>query len=233
MNTTFLIELILHFWAFGFIWVFTRKKILWVEIVLSVMAIGAEIDFLVAKSYGEVQSGISVVCTVFLLRTFRLVILIQEVYEFDLIFTTFLRFSTPFLTMCLSLYAIFYTFANMGMLLFGGKVTLTSAQINYPSEIPALFYLMNFNDFPSAIITLFHIMVVNNWYVTANMYYYVCNERSWPIFYFTLFWVITVTIMLNLVISFVVDIYTDVSSDLQEEYKRRLNAINLKEKFED
>ena len=76
LNTMFLVELILYFWAFGFMWVVTRKKILYVEIVLSLIAIGAEIDFIFADSYEEIQNGIAVVCTVFLFRTFRLVILI-------------------------------------------------------------------------------------------------------------------------------------------------------------
>ena len=83
--------------------------------------------------------------------------------------------------------------------------------------------MMNFNDFPASLITLFHIMVVNNWYVTANMYYYVMDS-SWPIFYFMLFWVMTVLIMLNLVIAFVLDIYTEVSQNIQVEYKRRANV---------
>lgn len=68
--------------------------------------------------------------------------------------------------------------------------------------------MMNFNDFPAALVTLFHIMVVNNWYVTANMYYYVMGNSTWPIFFFMLFWVMTVLIMLNLVIAFVLDIYS-------------------------
>ena len=126
--------------------------------------------------------------------------------------------------MCLSLYTIYYTFANMGMLFFGGHVRYNSAQINYPTEIPNLFYMMNFNDFPAALVTLFHIMVVNNWYVTANMYYYVMGNSAWPILFFMLFWVMTVLIMLNLVIAFVLDIYSQVSSEIATEYTRRENV---------
>lgn len=78
---------------------------------------------------------------------------------------------------------------------------------------------MNFNDFPASIVTLFHIMVVNNWYVTANMYYYIIG-RAWPIFYFVAFWVLTVLIMLNLVQAFVLDIYDSVCAKLGKQYEQ-------------
>lgn len=107
--------------------------------------------------------------------------------------------------MVLSLYTIFYSYANLGMLLFGGKITTQSAQVT-DGITPALYYLMNFNDFGSSLVTLFHIMVVNNWYVTANMYLVVVDS-TWPLIYFISFWAITVLVMLNLVISFVLEIY--------------------------
>ena len=33
-----------------------------------------------------------------------------------------------------------------------------------------MYYLMNFNDFGASMVTLFHIMVVNNWFITCNMF---------------------------------------------------------------
>jgi len=33
-----------------------------------------------------------------------------------------------------------------------------------------LYYLLNFNSFLASWVTLFHFMVVNNWYVTIDMY---------------------------------------------------------------
>lgn len=106
--------------------------------------------------------------------------------------------------MMLSMYTVYYVFAQVGMLLWASKITTVSAQINYTT--PPLYYLMNFNDFFMSLVTLFHIMIVNNWYVTCNMYCYVM-QSNWPILYFMSFWTITVFIMLNLVIAFVIDIY--------------------------
>ena len=229
-NFLFLIELLLHFVAFDAKFVVTRIRILWLEAILQIMSITA-FALVIGSDAQDWQDGIDLICTVFLFRTFRVVVLIQEIQQFDLIFSTAGRFSLPFLTMCLSLYTIYYTFANMGMLLFGGRVRYNSAQVEHPTEIPNLFYMMNFNDFPAALVTLFHIMVVNNWYVTANMYYYVMGNTAWPILFFMLFWVMTVLIMLNLVIAFVLDIYSQVSAEIAIEYQRRENVHKQMVKF--
>ena len=84
-------------------------------------------------------------------------------------------------------------------------MTTRSSQIEDP-DIPALYYLMNFNDFGASFVTLFHIMIVNNWFVTCDMFSDIVGN-NWPRVYFISFWVFTVLIMLNLVISFVLEIY--------------------------
>ena len=81
---------------------------------------------------------------------------------------TFARFSTPVAVMMLSLYTIYFVYAILGELLFGGKITTQSSQV-YDPNIYTLFYLMNFNDLGASYVTLFHIMIVNNWYVTVDM----------------------------------------------------------------
>jgi two pore calcium channel protein len=84
-------------------------------------------------------------------------------------------------------------------------------------EIPPLYYLMNFNDFPSCMVTLFHIMIVNNWYITCNMFVLV-KGNNWPRCFFVAFWVIVVLIMLNLVISFILEIYSETEEDQKKKY---------------
>ena len=76
---------------------------------------------------------------------------------------------------------------------------------------------MNFNDFGMSIITLFHIMVVNNWFITCNMYCDVVGSY-YPQVYFISFWVVTVLIMLNLVIAFMIEIYEAANNETQEEF---------------
>ena len=109
-------------------------------------------------------------------------------------------FSKPFWNMALSLYTVYYLFAQLGQTLYGGRITVKNA------DMSGMFYLMNFNDQGSSIITLFHLSIVNNWYVTCNMF---CEalHSSWPRFYFICWWATSVLVLQNLIIAFVMEIY--------------------------
>jgi len=43
---------------------------------------------------------------------------------------TYQKFAGPFVTMMTSLYTVYYVFAQIGMLVFGGLITTESAQAN-------------------------------------------------------------------------------------------------------
>ena len=143
---------------------------------------------------------------------------------------TFSKFSMPFLTMTLSLYTIFFTFAMIGQAWFGSKISTNSSQI-YDPIIPDLYFMMNFNDFASSLITLFALMVVNNWMNTTNMLCEVVGN-DWPRLYSFVFIMITVWIMLGLVIAFVLEIHDSISDDVDKEWKRRAWVSNLRTGFE-
>lgn len=129
--------------------------------------------------------------------------------------------------MTLSLYTVFFIYALIGELFFGGLISTHSAQTKDPS-IPVLYYLMNFNDFASAIITLFALMVINNWYQTTNMLCAVVGNK-WPRLYTFSFIMIIVWIMLSVLIAFVLEIHGVVSEEIEKEWKRREWVKNLKE----
>jgi two pore calcium channel protein, plant len=216
VNALFLIELVLNIVAFGPFWIVTEKKVLILELFLQGVCIYA-VTLLLSSNYYYNLRGVELCSIVSLLRMLRLLYLISEIRQFDLILAIFLKFQTPFFTMCLSLYTVYFAFAELGMLLFAGAITTESAQKDNPA-IPALYYLMNFNDFLSSMVTLFHIMVVNNWYITCDM---LCTVKgnSWPIFFFVSFWILTVLIMLNIVIAFVLEIYSSVQGEIDRKYK--------------
>ena len=140
--------------------------------------------------------------------------LLTELPHFKVILYTYMKFAGPFITMMCSLYTVYYIFAQVGMLLFGGLITTESAQTD-DVGLYALYYLINFNDFGASCVTLFAQMVMNNWYNTCNM----CCEvvgSNWPRVYFILFWVASVLIMLNLVVSFVLEVYSGQSEKLKK-----------------
>ena len=147
-----------------------------------------------------------------LYRGLRMLHFVAELEQVQIIIGTFEKFQRPFFIVCGSLYTVYYSYAVLGQLIFGAKITTKSAQI-YSESIPPLYYTMNFNDFPSSFVTLFHIMIVNNWFITTDMCCIVMNS-DWPRVFFASFWLCTVLIMLNLVISFVLEVY----SEAEEKY---------------
>lgn len=186
---------------------------MYVEGALQVVALAADILFLTGD-YKHKMSGISMCNAIFLFRSLRLLILIQELKAFNVIFSSLGRFSKPFLNMCISLYTVYYIFTQIGMLSFGGKITIDTA------NNAGMFYLMNFNDFGASIITLFHLSIVNNWYVTCNMFCYALKS-SWPKLFFVCWWATSVLILQNLIISFVMEIYSSTVIEVDAEFKRR------------
>ena len=102
---------------------------------------------------------------------------------------------------------------------------MNSAQRDDPA-VPNLYYLMNFNDFGASMLTLFHIMIVNNWYLTCNMYKDI-SQNVIPQVFFISFWVLTVLIIFNLVISNVIEIYASVEDSVKVRFKKNTHTKQL------
>ena len=115
--------------------------------------------------------------------------------------------------------------------MFGGKITTDTVATN-EIDAPYLYYLMNFNDFYASMITLFHVLVINNWNNTTDMYCTVMDAQ-WPRLYFSLFWVVSVMIMLNIVISYVLEMYSIVAEEVELRYKKRSLVEHLTNSFDD
>ena len=126
-----------------------------------------------------------------------------------------------------NLYTIFFTYAYVGEFMWGGKVTTKSAQ-TADAGLPTLYYLMNFNDFANSMVTLFHVMVVNNWFITCNMYIDIAGNK-FPELFFISFWILTVLIIFNLVISNVIEIYDSVEAEVSTKFRIKRAALELKD----
>ena len=114
------------------------------------------------------------------------------------------------------LISIYYTFAIIGMYMFGGKIRHNLPDVNSGSGIPDRWYLNSFNDLLSAFVTLFSLMVINNWMVTVQMYVDVCQSEYVRI-YFICFYYLTVIIALNVVVAFTLDMYSSVEKFINEK----------------
>ena len=77
------------------------------------------------------------------------------------------------------LYIIFYFYAILGSRLYGGLIN-RDAVFKMSPRSPPLYFLLNFNDYASSLVTLFHYMVINNWFVTIEMYQNVLEVKMGP-----------------------------------------------------
>ena len=167
--------------------------------------------------------GVIIFQAVFFLRNFHLVRLLVELREFEVVVTTTKNLAVPFLSMIVSVYTVYYMFAIGGEIWFGGKVRVNSIQSEDPS-IPNFYFLVNFNDFGCSLVTLFHIMIVNNWYVTCNMFSEIAGN-DYPRFFFVAFWILVVLIMLNCVLSILIEVYGSAQEKIDEQFEKRDLAL--------
>jgi len=130
-----------------------------------------------------------------------------------MIVVTTKNLTKPILTKVLFLYVVYYIYACIGQKIFGNKISLEIVKEKVPHTEP-YYYLMNFNTFSSSMVTLFHLMLVNNWFITIDMYQGVMENMWLPLFFFSFFWVTVVLILLNVVLSMVLEIYSSVEPEV-------------------
>lgn len=161
---------------------------------------------------------------VIFIRMLKLLTLLYEIKTMRIIIETMRNLIAPLFNLCAVLITIFYVFAQIGMLIYGGLVTKNSKVIAEDSGIPDNYHLMNFNDFLSSLMTLFALMVVNNWMIIADMFVQLKDGNTYYRFYFALFYYFSVIIGINIVIAFAIDMYSSVER-LDEERRKTLEQL--------
>ena len=58
-------------------------------------------------------------------------------------------------------------------------------------------------------------MIVNNWFVTIDMYRAVTSDQVTPVIFFFSFWCFVVLILLNVVLSLVLEIFSSVEPQVK------------------
>jgi|Transcript_21485 hypothetical protein len=103
---------------------------------------------------------------IFFVRNFRFIRMMREVKDIDFTFQTCVKLTSPILAKFFFLYLVYYEYAQFAMIFYSpmSKADFEAAGAGN------LYYLMNFNDFPSALVVLFQQMIVNNWYVVVGFY---------------------------------------------------------------
>jgi len=168
-----------------------------------------------------------------LIRALKLLTLLHEIKTMRVIFETFKNLLEPLKNLLLMMMTVFYVFAHIGMILFGGKIRKDSSEIMLDSSIPYNYYLVNFNDLMSAYLTLFALTVVSNWYVIVAMCVKIIGGSGIR-YFFLLFYYFSVIIGLNIIIAFAIDMYAAVQrlEEMQEKNRKRLVELSERQHIE-
>ena len=146
------------------------------------------------------------------MRILRVLKLLKELEQWKLIIHTASALFGPFYNLVMVMFTLFFLFATVADRLFGGLMTYNSPSLLNDPSVPSSYVDMNFNDYMSSFITLFHLMVVNNWFVTVNIYVGLSNGHKSVRIYFILFYISCVIIILNILVAYVIDMYASVDN---------------------
>lgn len=158
MTLVFLVDLVLQFLVHGPRYLFKEKLMqTTLEIALQVTYWASLIVDLVGPRNEQYGTGhrFMRVNIIFLLRNLRILELLSELRDFQIMRQTTANLTSPVFTKLFFLYLIYYLYAIVGAKVFGGKVNLKTVATESPDS-PPFYYLLNFNSFASSLVTLFH-----------------------------------------------------------------------------
>ena len=207
INIYFLLHTILNFVVLGPTIIWNEKKVLYFELLTQGFFFVYLFRFLLDEQTFSKYSIFSDLTLITLLRNVRVFHYFVEAESVKVMTETTRHVTKPILGQFLFIYLVFYGYAQLGGILFSGDLTYHSFAV---SGAPDFYYLMSFNDFGCALVTMFHQLVINNWFITVDMYTSITGT-SWVKLYFISFWVILVLIMFNVFIAIILEIHGSVS----------------------
>ncbi len=107
------------------------------------------------------------------------------------------------------MFSIYYIYAFVGMVFFGGKIDFENEAIRNNDATPDIWALNNFNDFANSYLVLFELTVVCSWMITTEMYEQVIGTK-WVLLYFVSFYIIGVLVGMNILVCFAIDMYQSI-----------------------
>ena len=166
-----------------------------------------------------------------LLRGIRLLRISRQFPRMRLIFRFFASLSRAFFILLLTMFCLFYVFAMIGMVLFGGDVSKENVEFRYREAVDnndmemeaywmgvinTYYYLNNMNDFFHSMVTLMELAIVNNWQVVSGTFI-AMKQNDYYRVYFIVFYFFAVILLLNIIVAFVLDIFiTQYSKNFSE-----------------
>jgi len=154
------------------------------------------------------------------LKIARFVRWVDSFEKYKLIFHTLVKLGPLFADLLGVIGIVFYLYSTLGDVLFGGylKTNINLNLVQYGD--PQYYVYVNFNDFWMGLFTCFHLLVVNNWLFTADVHCKILGNHLYRI-YFVSFYIIAVTICLNIMIAFILDLFLTQISNKNEKLNPR------------
>lgn len=157
--------------------------------------------------------------SIIFIRITVLVPLLNEIAVMRVIVETLKNLLGPLSNLFCLILSIFYDFAILGMLFFGGRIQTNTQEINQDPGIPQLYILCNFNDLLMSFVTLFALVVVNNWQIIVQMCVAVRGGETDYRLYFIIFYYLCVILGVNMFVAFAIDMYCAVTRLDQQKCK--------------
>ena len=174
--------------------------------------------------YQSEPSGYSVLIRLMnLFIVFRLLRIIPQFTSVSFVFGTMIEILKNLRAFAGVIIVIYYLFALLGMLIFGGNTNLEeSVRANSCGSYENLqYYSYNFHDFAASLVLLWNIMVVNNWYVFLDAFTFATDK--WSQLYFIAWWLVSVIITVNVFISLVIEVFLK-RWEVYHEYRKRQSS---------
>ena len=208
-NVLLLIDLILALVFYGPITLFkSRSEFIW-EACIQFAFFGTIIYYfsLDPERIGHQMRLVQFMSILLLARLPIISVLLMELHDLKVIFETGRRMLSSFMTILFSLYLFLLTYQIIGQGLYSGVIQLDNLAEITNSAGNLLYYQLNFNDCASGMLTLFCILTSNNWNATTEMYA-VLRGTSGPYYFFSIYYVLSIMVMVNIIVSFIMEIYS-------------------------
>lgn len=116
--------------------------------------------------------------------------------------------------MTMILVVVYYVYASVGRMVFGGLIYDTNPALAGNNEFAtANYWELNFNDTVGGMVTLFSLMVVNNWYI-ISLGYILATGTRWAYVFFISFFVVVNLVVLNILMALVLDCQGAMSDEI-------------------
>jgi len=166
--------------------------------------------------YFFVFRGIVLQKAIVLLGMARMFRLIKYIKPLQRLFFMIKRLLPTYLTVFRLLLVVYFVFACVGQLAFGGLIYNTQPKLLGTGFAQTHYFTMNFNDTSSSLVTLFVLMILNNWTFICQGFVDVTGSNYTSLF-FVSFFVVCNLIVLNILMALVLECMTVMAQNLEEE----------------